>query len=741
MVPWAGRVRRGGFQFEGVEHQLECDLPPHAIHGTCYRRPWQPVGPAAYRGKPHVGGQGVYTRHLTKALVDLGHHVEVLGGQPYPEVPERVPLVELPSLDIYNDHFPMPHARAVGAQALEGLVEVTAFSAGTFPEPLAFSLRAWDHLRTARTTSTSSTTTSASATACCSSSAMGCPPGHHPPPHHRRPPPRDRARPEPGASAGASGRWYSFTTCRPRWPAACSGSSRCRRTPQGHRRRPQGRPRPHGHRARSGVDPDLFKPLPDVARIPGRLVTTASRRDHEGPEVPARGGGQAPHRARRRPPRRHRQAQAGRRRATTIERSACATTSSSSPACPSERIIELYSEAELAVVPSLYEGFSLPGHRGHGLRAPLVATTGGAVPEVVGTDGETAMLVPPGDSEALAAKIRAASTTPRAARHGRPRRPPAGRALELAPHRRAHRRAVPHAASARSRPHRGGGPLMLTVRLRQLGLQPGDLVLDLGCGAGRHAFETCAAAPASCLRLLDTGELEGGAHGLRRHGDAGEVDSTDGSWPPPPCTATPPLPFADATFDRIIASEVLEHIPDDAAAIAELPGCSSPAAPSPSPCPAWLPERSAGRCRTSTTPPRAEAATCASTPRPSCAGSCGPPGSSPARRHHAHALHSPYWWLRCAVGPTNDDHPLVKAYLKLLDLGHRERPLVTRIADKAAQPGARQEPRRLRPQAEPTSVTGPAPSMPSTCPGSTASSPPTRPGHRRRHRRVAAARG
>src|SRR3546814_11016384 len=61
----------------------------------------------AYRGKPHVGGQGVYVRHLAKALVALGHHVEVLGGQPYPVLDERVPLVELPSLDIYNDHFPM----------------------------------------------------------------------------------------------------------------------------------------------------------------------------------------------------------------------------------------------------------------------------------------------------------------------------------------------------------------------------------------------------------------------------------------------------------------------------------------------------------------------------------------------------------------------------------------------------------------------------------------------------------
>jgi len=59
-----------------------------------------------YRGKPHVGGQGVYTRHLTKALCDLGHSVEVFGGQPYPILDERVKLTKLPSLDTFNEYFP-----------------------------------------------------------------------------------------------------------------------------------------------------------------------------------------------------------------------------------------------------------------------------------------------------------------------------------------------------------------------------------------------------------------------------------------------------------------------------------------------------------------------------------------------------------------------------------------------------------------------------------------------------------
>ena len=100
-----------------------------------------------YRGKPHVGGQGVYTRHLAKALVDLGHHVEVLGGQPYPILDERVPLIELPSLDIYNDHFPMRQPGIWELKNWKDVLEVTAFIGGTFPEPLAFSMRAWDHLR------------------------------------------------------------------------------------------------------------------------------------------------------------------------------------------------------------------------------------------------------------------------------------------------------------------------------------------------------------------------------------------------------------------------------------------------------------------------------------------------------------------------------------------------------------------------------------------------------------------
>jgi hypothetical protein len=134
--------------------------------GASATRPDAPLSIAylTYRGKPHVGGQGVYTRHLTKALVDLGHTVEVFAGQPYPVLDERIELHQLPSLDLWNDHFP---GRFPGYWELKSKADwAEAFShlRGTFGEPLAFSMRALEALNRGAT-STWCTTTSASATA------------------------------------------------------------------------------------------------------------------------------------------------------------------------------------------------------------------------------------------------------------------------------------------------------------------------------------------------------------------------------------------------------------------------------------------------------------------------------------------------------------------------------------------------------------------------------------------------
>ena len=100
-----------------------------------------------YRGKPHVGGQGVYTRHLTKALVDLGHTVEVYGGQPYPVLDERIELHQLPSLDLWNDHYPGRFPAYWELKSKADVAETLNHVRGRFAEPLAFSMRARDALK------------------------------------------------------------------------------------------------------------------------------------------------------------------------------------------------------------------------------------------------------------------------------------------------------------------------------------------------------------------------------------------------------------------------------------------------------------------------------------------------------------------------------------------------------------------------------------------------------------------
>jgi glycosyltransferase involved in cell wall biosynthesis len=367
-----------------------------------------------YRGKPHVGGQGVYSRHLTKALVDLGHTVEVLAGQPYPIVDERVPLVELPSLDIYNDHFPMRQPGIWELKNWKDVLEVAAFTGGTFPEPLAFSMRAWDHLRHRK-----GEFDIVQDNQCLGygllliERQLGIPvlgTIHHPITMDRR-----------LEIANAEG-WYKKLTLR-RWYAFVDMQTQVARRLEriitvsensfkdivaDHKVDPD-----RMAVVPVGVDTDLFRPLPEVQPVPGRLVTTASadvamkglkflleavaklRTERDDVHLVVIG--------RRKP---------GGDSDKTIKKLGLEDHVEFVTGVPEERIIELYSEAELAVVPSLYEGFSLPAIEAMSCQVPLVATTGGAIPEVVGADGDTALLVPPGDSEALAAKLRWALEQP-----------------------------------------------------------------------------------------------------------------------------------------------------------------------------------------------------------------------------------------------------------------------------------------------------------------------------------------
>jgi glycosyltransferase involved in cell wall biosynthesis len=358
-----------------------------------------------YRGKPHVGGQGIYTRHLTKALADLGHHIEVFSGQPYPVLDERVPLHQLPSLDMWNDHFPGRFPAYWEIKSKGDVVEVLTHLKGSFGEPLAFSVRVLDQLkrrqrdfdlvhdnqclgygilRVEKLIPTIVTL-------------------HHPIT-------RDRALEMEHATSGkrrrSVGRWYSFVKMQgrvasrmPRIVVVSANSIKDIHSDMGvslDRMR----------LVPVGVDPDLFKPTPGVQRQPGRLITTASA------DVALKGlafllEAMAKLRTERDDIRltiigKPREGASN----DLIDKLGLRPYIDFVSGVTDERIVELYAEAELAVVPSLYEGFSLPAIEAMCTGTCLVATDGGALPEVTGTDGETVLGCKAGDVESLTVAIR-----------------------------------------------------------------------------------------------------------------------------------------------------------------------------------------------------------------------------------------------------------------------------------------------------------------------------------------------
>jgi SAM-dependent methyltransferase len=222
---------------------------------------------------------------------------------------------------------------------------------------------------------------------------------------------------------------------------------------------------------------------------------------------------------------------------------------------------------------------------------------------------------------------------------------------------------------------------LLTIDYDLLDVRPGMTVLDLGCGEGRHAFE--AYRRGARVVAVDWGQAEVATtkRWLGAIAEAGEAPA-GGRYEVVRGDLTA-LPVPDASVDRVIASEVLEHIPDDATAFAEIARVLAPGGRVAVTVPRYGPERlcwalsdayhanEGGHIRIYT--------------RGVLRTRLAAAGLAPGRSHHAHALHAPFWWLKCAVGVERDT-AVVRAYHRLLvwDLMHR--PWLTRTAERLLDP-------------------------------------------------------
>ena len=225
---------------------------------------------------------------------------------------------------------------------------------------------------------------------------------------------------------------------------------------------------------------------------------------------------------------------------------------------------------------------------------------------------------------------------------------------------------------------------MITSDYDRLDLQAGDRLLDLGCVFGRHAFDSLrrgATVVACDMAYPELTQVIGTANAMRA---AGEIA------PGLSCTSVngdgTRLPFADASFDRIIASEVMEHVPDDMAALDELTRVLRPGGTIAITIPAEFPERICWKLSEEYHAPFVSGGHVRIYSETELRDKMHTAGLMPSGSHRAHALHAPYWWLRCAVGPTNNTNLLVKAYTKLLEWDIMTAPAVTRVTERALNP-------------------------------------------------------
>ncbi len=361
----------------------------------------------SYRSKPHVGGQGIYIRHLSRELVALGHRVDVFSGQPYPELDPGSVLRKIPSLDLYRDEDPFRTPRLREYRDWIDVLETAAMWTGAFPEPLTFSIRALRELSRRRDDFDIVHDNQVLGYGLLGVRRLGLPlltSIHHPISVDRR----IELAAARGFSRLSKRRWYAFVRMQARVARRAGPIITVSESSRQDICRDFKVPLENVGVVPLGVDIRLFHPRAPQ-RVPGRIVAVASA------DSPMKGIATLLRAVAKVVTERDvhltvvgKPTPGGDTLRLTAELSLAGNVTFVHGISDTD-MAELLASAEIAVVPSLYEGFSLPAVEHMASGTPLVASRTGALPEVA---GEAAVLVSPGDAEELAAALRRLHDSP-----------------------------------------------------------------------------------------------------------------------------------------------------------------------------------------------------------------------------------------------------------------------------------------------------------------------------------------
>ena len=382
-------------------------VPPRAELSAALDRPLR-IALLGYRSRPYGGGQGIYLKYLSRALVDAGHRVDVISGPPYPHLDPRVPLIELPSLDLFANGLGSLRPRHL--TSCSDMMEWTGKLTGGFAEPYTFGRRALKYLRRHRGRYDLVHDNQSLSYGMLALQRLGIPlvsTIHHPITHDLR---LALAAARSPAERLLIRRWHSFLRMQKRVARRLEHIvtvSECSRRDIGA---DFGIDPAQVGLVYNGVDTAVFRPLPAVRRRPRRLMATASAdaplkglrylllayaelvRDDPALELLVIG----------RP-------QPGGKTERLLASLGLTGRVRFESGISTDTLVQRYAEATIAVVPSLYEGFGLPAGEAMACGVPVVATDGGALPEIVADAGVT---VPRGDAGALAAALRSLLADP-----------------------------------------------------------------------------------------------------------------------------------------------------------------------------------------------------------------------------------------------------------------------------------------------------------------------------------------